>query len=428
MVVYYGHKLNPDREHRIGFGIKGIRSHERVTLNPTTISENEQLTVRFPNLGENDVIIPGTLRLAFNLTLTPATGERDPNCTIVQNLGRNIIQSLKICVSSNRVVEIDDYDIFYTFMDLWLPTSIRKNRIYQGIDDSENMNITKLRVGSSQGNSSNIPEKAVADFYGNRFYIPLDFEFLENNMPFYQYAFRDRLEYILKFNEFKNVVIGENNMKYEINNLSLEFDKVNDEELAGDIALKYNAIGIKYDRVLRQRRMPVNKSDRTWNINLNIPAKSMKGILMLFKEPVTPFNKNTEAFYNPQIKTVEMIIEGVPNQLYSQQLKTYNLWDEMQKIPLKQNPLANLICKEFNLSDVTLGKYLTENFALWLDMRTIDDDQLHGTGRKIQNASEGITLQITKEEETAGALDAYIYVIMDAQLNIKEGRFDQILY
>ena len=123
-----------------------------------------------------------------------------------------------------------------------------------------------------------------------------------------------------------------------------------------------------------------------------------------------------------------MIIEGVPNQLYSQKMLEYNLWDEVQKLPMKQNPMVNLFCKETNFSNMTIYHYLIDHFALWLDMRTTDDDQLHGSGRKIENASEGITIQITKEEETAGPLDAYIYVIMDAQLNIRDGRFDQILY
>ena len=51
----------------------------------------------------------------------------------------------------------------------------------------------------------------------------------------------------------------------------------------------------------------------------------------------------------------------------------------------------------------------------------IDDNALHRTGRRTENASEGITLQIEKTAETAGALNAYIYLIMGAQLNIKDG-------
>ena len=58
----------------------------------------------------------------------------------------------------------------------------------------------------------------------------------------------------------------------------------------------------------------------------------------------------------------------------------------------------------------------------------IDENELHGTGRRIENASEGITLQIDKKEESAGALNAYIYFIMDAQLNIQNGTYISAVY
>ena len=58
----------------------------------------------------------------------------------------------------------------------------------------------------------------------------------------------------------------------------------------------------------------------------------------------------------------------------------------------------------------------------------IDENALHGTGRRIENASEGITLQIKKDAESAGALSAYSYLIMDSQLNIKDGAFVSAIY
>ena len=58
----------------------------------------------------------------------------------------------------------------------------------------------------------------------------------------------------------------------------------------------------------------------------------------------------------------------------------------------------------------------------------IDENTLHGTSRKIENTSEGITLQIEKKAESAGNLNAYIYLIMDAQLNIQNGAFVSALY
>ena len=58
----------------------------------------------------------------------------------------------------------------------------------------------------------------------------------------------------------------------------------------------------------------------------------------------------------------------------------------------------------------------------------IDENELHRIGRRIENASEGITLQIEKKAETGEALNAYIYLIMDAQLNIQSGAYISAIY
>ena len=64
----------------------------------------------------------------------------------------------------------------------------------------------------------------------------------------------------------------------------------------------------------------------------------------------------------------------------------------------KQRDNANEIQKHLQLYDLSLGEYLVNKFALWLDFRTIDENELHGTGRHIENTSEGITLQIEKKQ------------------------------
>ena len=77
---------------------------------------------------------------------------------------------------------------------------------------------------------------------------------------------------------------------------------------------------------------------------------------------------------------------------------------------------------------VFLQYSVTDKYALWLNFRTIDENSLHGMGKRIENASEGITLQIEKKEEKAGALNAYIYLIMDAHLNIQNGAYVSAVY
>ena len=89
---------------------------------------------------------------------------------------------------------------------------------------------------------------------------------------------------------------------------------------------------------------------------------------------------------------------------------------------------TNEIQKHLQLYNLSLGEYLVNKYALWLDFRTIDEKELYGTGRHTENPSEGIILQIEKKEESAGALNADIYLIMDAQLNIQNGAYVPAVY
>ena len=257
-------------------------------------------------------------------------------------------------------------------------------------------------------------------------------------MPFYQSALGDRLEYELTFNDYSRViqVAGDANTSYHIGGIPLKYDMVTLPELARMIDNQYKCrLAILYDRVLRHRKMTMDKSNTLWNINLNVPARSMKGILMLFEIVAAqrPFACNTEAFYNPQITQVKVTIEGIPNQLYSQGMRAYQMWDEAKKYfaaspGSKRHPDVGTVAKDLALADVYLGEFLTSKYSLWLDLRTSDDDNLHGSGRRIENASEGITIQITKKAEATGALNIYLFVVMDAQLNIEDVRFISAAY
>ena len=426
----FGKDLDPQRKLRQPLGIKGIRQSVAVTNNPSSIDANQLLLVRFPNLGPQDVIVPGTAKLAFTISITSA----DPNATLVQNIGRAIIKKKTIKISGNEVMSVDDWDVWTTYADLWKTPQARKNSHYQGIDTSNNRNVTKLRVGAEDGVATKTQDNAIATAYGNRFCIPLDFELLVSHAPYYQSALGDRLEYELLFNDNNRVINAHADSSYTIDNISFEYDMVTQPDLARQIKNQYDSgLRILYDRILRHRRIPLNKSDTLWNVNINVPAKSMKGILMLFEEPVNGLTRNTEKFYNPKIQKVEMVIEGIPNQLYAHGERAYQQWNETFKFfgespASKYSKEVATVNKDLQLSDVSLGEFLTDKYALWLDLRTTDDDSLHGSGRRVENASEGITIQISKEADGSGPITAYLYIFMDTQLNIENGRFVNAIY
>ena len=105
----YRNKLNPERSLRTSHEIKGTRQKVIVTHIPSEIDQNQLLLVRFPNLGSDDVIIPGMAKLSFNIELSSTA---DPKRTLVSNIGRAIVKKLAVKFEGDEKLSIDDHDIF----------------------------------------------------------------------------------------------------------------------------------------------------------------------------------------------------------------------------------------------------------------------------------------------------------------------------
>ena len=162
------------------------------------------MTVRFPNLGTHDVIIPGTAKLAFNITLQ---SEDDTNRTIVKNLGRAIIKQVTVKIDGNEVYSLHEADVWGCYKDLWLTKDQLKNMVFQGIE-SDNIGKIRMNAGNKAAGENEGKDKAIADPYGTCFCIPLDFELLTDHMPFYQAGLGDRLSYELTFNNYSRVLLS----------------------------------------------------------------------------------------------------------------------------------------------------------------------------------------------------------------------------
>ena len=144
----YGKQLNPEHSLRTPKGIKGTRQNVIVTHNPSEIDQAQELLVRFPNLGSDDVIIPGMANLSFNIELTSAV---DANRTFVSNIGRAIIKKLtvnnkkrshtqldsrkqviafQVKFEGNEIMSVDDFDVLACYRDLWKTKSEKRHHLY----------------------------------------------------------------------------------------------------------------------------------------------------------------------------------------------------------------------------------------------------------------------------------------------------------
>ena len=112
---------------------------------------------------------------------------------------------------------------------------------------------------------------------------------LDSMMPYYQSGLRNRLCYEIMFNDYDRVIVSTATLsspkvpdsKYKITDVSLKYEIVTQPDLAS--RTQWNT----KDRILRNRQIPVNKSDITWSWSLNMTGKSLKGILVLFEEEVS---------------------------------------------------------------------------------------------------------------------------------------------
>ena len=181
----YRKQLNPEHSLRTPKRIKGTRQKVIVTHNPSEIDQSQELLVRFLNLGSDDVIIPGMANLSFNIELTSTV---DHNRTLMSNIGRAIVKKLAVKFEGNEIMSVDDFNVFPCYRDLWKTKSEKRNAIHQGIisNDGAMENCIKLRINADDKNASNAQDKAIADVYGNKFIIPLDFEMLLPSRPWEQ--------------------------------------------------------------------------------------------------------------------------------------------------------------------------------------------------------------------------------------------------
>ena len=296
------------------------------------------------------------VNLSFNIELSSTA---DVKRTLVSNIGRTIVKKLAVKFEGNEILSIDDFDIFACYRDLWKTKSEKITAIRQGIisNDGFTENCMKLRINVADKNIGNTRDKAIADTYGNKFIIPLDFEMLDSALPYYQVGLGNRLCHEITFNDYNQVIKpavsspGTPDAKYKISNISLEYEIVTQPSLAKDVADEYQSMVLLCDRVLRHGRIPLNKLDRTWNWSFNTPCKSLKGILVLFQGEES-YKRDMSKFYNPKIEKVFVIVDG--NQINYTLKECYCLSNVMRfvNISLEESKRITMFKNNCNYRDL----------------------------------------------------------------------------
>ena len=373
-----------------------------------------------PKLAANEVIVPGSLALVFDINLK-VTGAHANNY-LVQNVSRALVDKLIVEFAATKIQDTTSYGIYKTFEDLFLSKDERENMLREGIQSTD---LNKIRSGAGDKKTSGVNEEnALNAVYGTKYRINLDHSILTDHGVFYPQALYNDLAFELTLAAAHEVVKGSDSSKlgYKLENIQLEYEVIRSKDLADEAASTYaSGKEFAYDLVMREKVVPITQgSDTHLNLRVSPQRKSLKSILLLFINPYAAGARDTEHYFNPDITKVKVTVNGVPNRVYNEGLSGSDMWQELTR---HFKPSTN------GRSNMTLTKYLTSNkFGLWIDLRSMADTTMHGNGQRLVNTQDGVQLEIDRNASGAGTTNCYIFTVSDSQMNIMGQQLESVQY
>ena len=420
--------LLPSHSEKVLGAMKAERTVKRITFNPTEANPGETLYVSVPKLAANEVIVASSLALVFNINLKVTGAHADNH--LVQNVSRALVDKFTVKFAATNVQDTDSYSVYKIFEDLFLSKDERENMLSEGI---QSVALNKLRSDTSDKDTSNAERNALNAVYGTKYRINLDHPILTDHGVFYPQALYNDLVFELTLAPASQVVIGSDASKlgYKLENLQLEYEAIKGKTLADEALSTYRSgKEFAYDLVMREKVVPITRgSDTRLNLRVNPQRRSLKGILLLCINPYTAGARDSESYFNPGITKVKVTVNGVPDRVYNEGITDKDMWNELTRYFKPQGhthkrgqPYAG------GWPNMTLTKYLTDKFGLWIDLRSMADTTMHGNGQRLVNTQDGVQLEIERTVSGSGTTNCHIFTISDSQMNIMGQQLESAQY
>ena len=72
--------------------------------------------------------------------------------------------------------------------------------------------------------------------------------------------------------------------------------------------------------------------------------------------------------------------------------------------------------------------YTGDKFVLVIDMRSMADKSMHGSGTRIVNSTDGVQLEIERKAEGSEDVKCHVVVISDSQFNLMERQLEPVQF
>ncbi len=380
--------------------VKGKRTVISIALDQPKISAKSNVNLTFPRLSQNVCVNPNSIYISALLE------NANTKSWFKNNLGRLLCDELQIRIGSESVYDNKKESLVMVYKDLWLPDERREDMSEYGIASE---NLRKLMSGDDSASSSNKDDNALFKARGKRVKIKLD-KILNNQGLFAPSALNGGIEFNFKTPDASDIMIaqsGESVGGYALKEPKLIYEAIESPEMYSQAEADYTRTEFSFVDVSYLKPTNWLKDQTSVVETVNVPRKSMRAIVVLFKHSDT---EDSEEYVYPNITKVDVTIDGRPNAVYSNGISTDDLYREAKRV--------------FHVEDsnMTEKKFYDKKFALVVDLRCTDDNDAMNAGHNVTDTKSGVQLIITKEA-TSKNVKGEIYALSDAAVTISEGSF-----
>ena len=182
-----GENLLPTQKEKTLVAMKAERKVNGITFDKSEASPGETLYVSVPKLNENEVLVPGSLTLLFDIDLIGGHA----NNHLVQNVSRALVDKMVVKYGGTILQDTVGYDIFKIWEDLFLSQEERDNMLLEGIQ-SDNLN--KIRSNAGDKPTSGVAAGTkLENIYKSKYRIRLDHQIMSDQGIFIPKLFRTTL-------------------------------------------------------------------------------------------------------------------------------------------------------------------------------------------------------------------------------------------
>ena len=139
----------------------------------------------------------------------------------------------------------------------------------------------------------------------------------------------NNFQYIITLPKASDIMVAQSGQSvggYSLENLELEYETIENLDLAEEVLGNYSqGRSLSFNHVTLMKTVEWDKDVTLHNETINIPRKSMKAVVLLFKNKTIT---DSEGFVYPNITEVKVSIEGIPNSIYSQGIPKSRFFEE----------------------------------------------------------------------------------------------------